>query len=157
MSALIAIVIATLIGMLIVRRVGLAFLYGTGVIYFVMLGVKWSPIIIIAISALIAYLLGRRMSSPATPRISAALSDIATIYTIIAYAIYATIARVWQWDFWMIWGMKSATFFETRAIDWRFLQQWWNALSHPDYPLDRKSTRLNSSHRCISYAVFCLK
>src|SRR5207248_4263872 len=27
-----------------------------------------------------------------------------------------------------------------------------------DYlPLDRKSTRLNSSHRTISYAVFCLK
>src|ERR1017187_7122388 len=25
--------------------------------------------------------------------------------------------------------------------------------THPD----RKSTRLNSSHRCISYAVFCLK
>src|SRR5437764_7500904 len=27
------------------------------------------------------------------------------------------------------------------------------ALDH----VDRKSTRLNSSHRCISYAVFCLK
>src|SRR5437764_10191051 len=27
----------------------------------------------------------------------------------------------------------------------------------PDRALDRKSTRLNSSHRCISYAVFCLK
>src|SRR5437762_13711199 len=27
-----------------------------------------------------------------------------------------------------------------------------------DYEVgDRKSTRLNSSHRCISYAVFCLK
>src|SRR5437764_11145661 len=26
-----------------------------------------------------------------------------------------------------------------------------------DLRLDRKSTRLNSSHRCISYAVFCLK
>src|SRR5437763_11196909 len=26
----------------------------------------------------------------------------------------------------------------------------------PRHP-DRKSTRLNSSHRCISYAVFCLK
>src|SRR5690625_6528936 len=25
------------------------------------------------------------------------------------------------------------------------------------YPLDRKSTRLNSSHVAISYAVFCLK
>src|SRR5437764_10880246 len=26
-----------------------------------------------------------------------------------------------------------------------------------DAARDRKSTRLNSSHRCISYAVFCLK
>src|SRR5690242_21271699 len=26
-----------------------------------------------------------------------------------------------------------------------------------DQPLDRKSTRLNSSHMSISYAVFCLK
>src|SRR5437763_15219673 len=26
-----------------------------------------------------------------------------------------------------------------------------------DTAKDRKSTRLNSSHRCISYAVFCLK
>src|SRR3712207_7453120 len=29
--------------------------------------------------------------------------------------------------------------------------------SSPDYSLDRKSTRLNSSHANISYAVFCLK
>src|SRR5437879_11368282 len=30
--------------------------------------------------------------------------------------------------------------------------------TRPDYGhIDRKSTRLNSSHRCISYAVFCLK
>src|SRR5437867_8454276 len=27
----------------------------------------------------------------------------------------------------------------------------------PVFPEDRKSTRLNSSHRTISYAVFCLK
>src|SRR2546429_4381533 len=27
----------------------------------------------------------------------------------------------------------------------------------PFYPVDRKSTRLNSSHGYISYAVFCLK
>src|SRR5205807_9639123 len=31
----------------------------------------------------------------------------------------------------------------------------WNA--HPDLERDRKSTRLNSSHLVISYAVFCLK
>src|SRR3712207_8341938 len=29
--------------------------------------------------------------------------------------------------------------------------------SLPDRPADRKSTRLNSSHANISYAVFCLK
>src|SRR5438477_4694932 len=28
---------------------------------------------------------------------------------------------------------------------------------NPDFRLDRKSTRLNSSHMSISYAVFCLK
>src|SRR3989454_6947400 len=27
----------------------------------------------------------------------------------------------------------------------------------PEQPIDRKSTRLNSSHLVISYAVFCLK
>src|SRR3712207_7856460 len=31
------------------------------------------------------------------------------------------------------------------------------ALGHPVARLDRKSTRLNSSHANISYAVFCLK
>src|ERR1017187_934267 len=30
-------------------------------------------------------------------------------------------------------------------------------LAQGPYRADRKSTRLNSSHRCISYAVFCLK
>src|SRR5437879_11651064 len=32
-----------------------------------------------------------------------------------------------------------------------------NTVSSVAIPKDRKSTRLNSSHRCISYAVFCLK
>src|SRR3712207_7173976 len=31
----------------------------------------------------------------------------------------------------------------------------WEAITNPD--IDRKSTRLNSSHANISYAVFCLK
>src|SRR5258708_13752606 len=30
-------------------------------------------------------------------------------------------------------------------------------LHHPGFSTDRKSTRLNSSHQIISYAVFCLK
>src|SRR5437867_5351039 len=34
---------------------------------------------------------------------------------------------------------------------------WAASLERLDELLDRKSTRLNSSHRTISYAVFCLK
>src|SRR6201982_4255759 len=34
---------------------------------------------------------------------------------------------------------------------------WVRASVTPDAPQDRKSTRLNSSHMSISYAVFCLK
>src|SRR5256885_6591261 len=37
-----------------------------------------------------------------------------------------------------------------------FALKYRNAILYVD-PLDRKSTRLNSSHLVISYAVFCLK
>src|SRR5256885_7163320 len=33
----------------------------------------------------------------------------------------------------------------------------WSRRARPSVPRDRKSTRLNSSHLVISYAVFCLK
>src|ERR1017187_4169655 len=39
------------------------------------------------------------------------------------------------------WGERITPLFDTNKIN----------------VVDRKSTRLNSSHRCISYAVFCLK
>src|SRR5437764_9737035 len=38
-----------------------------------------------------------------------------------------------------------------------FVPPFSNARRSRSRPRDRKSTRLNSSHRCISYAVFCLK
>src|SRR5437667_7879863 len=41
---------------------------------------------------------------------------------------------------------------------WRASSSGWNGLrTTPAAPVDRKSTRLNSSHITISYAVFCLK
>src|SRR3712207_7290905 len=42
----------------------------------------------------------------------------------------------------------------TRAINTGFLRNGFTAAPLPN--LDRKSTRLNSSHANISYAVFCL-
>src|SRR5699024_11695180 len=43
--------------------------------------------------------------------------------------------------------LMQASFASTRFSSYRSYK----------YPLDRKSTRLNSSHVSISYAVFCLK
>src|SRR5258708_20422180 len=43
-------------------------------------------------------------------------------------------------------------------LEWKFFGHWLR--SRASVPLatgDRKSTRLNSSHQIISYAVFCLK
>src|SRR5947209_10910946 len=40
-----------------------------------------------------------------------------------------------------------------RYFPWRHRSRHW----HQTQRLDRKSTRLNSSHANISYAVFCLK
>src|SRR2546430_6131785 len=40
------------------------------------------------------------------------------------------------------------------AVDYLFR---WDGLAVAQAPVDRKSTRLNSSHSQISYAVFCLK
>src|SRR5258708_39683031 len=40
----------------------------------------------------------------------------------------------------------------TKFILWKFVN-----MNRAKLPLDRKSTRLNSSHQIISYAVFCLK
>src|SRR5437763_4710891 len=47
-------------------------------------------------------------------------------------------------------------------VPWRSPGSPWCQPSRGYCPIDprnrdRKSTRLNSSHRCISYAVFCLK
>src|SRR2546430_10806452 len=41
-------------------------------------------------------------------------------------------------------------------VRWLLSGHWW-ACNRGRAPRDRKSTRLNSSHSQISYAVFCLK
>src|SRR5437870_9191435 len=48
-------------------------------------------------------------------------------------------------------GFKNA---KNREGAWRFMS--WLMDDEPKF-IDRKSTRLNSSHVAISYAVFCLK
>src|SRR5690242_21071686 len=55
--------------------------------------------------------------------------------------------------------VDTPPFFSDQVLAALDLSQWYILLATPDIPslTDRKSTRLNSSHMSISYAVFCLK
>src|SRR3989442_8950388 len=50
-------------------------------------------------------------------------------------------------------GVTSGVMYNTMRSIWPLTAAW----PHGVWPADRKSTRLNSSHVRISYAVFCLK
>src|SRR5207253_8018559 len=55
-------------------------------------------------------------------------------------------------------GSSAARSVQLSGIShWRPFLSRKQTLCSPLYSLDRKSTRLNSSHVAISYAVFCLK
>jgi hypothetical protein len=119
--------------------IGLSFLYATGIIYFVelalaLVGVRWNvwnvsiPALVIAIALVV-------LTKPRFRWPRLAVVDALTFLTIVAYTLYATVARVWEWDFWAIWGLKARVFLEAHTIDWRFLESRWNDFIHPDYPL----------------------
>jgi hypothetical protein len=63
------------------------------------------------------------------------LLDLAALIPLTAYATYATLTNVWEWDFWAIWGLKAREFFAHGGIDWQFIAGRWNGFVHPDYPL----------------------
>jgi len=125
---------------------GTSFLYGSGVIFLILLGwstvgLRWS-LVGITIAALVIWssiwFLTNKLPRPATadPRpVRPHWLDIATLLTLIGYALYATIAPLWEWDFWAIWGLKARVFLEHCGIDWRFLESQWTTFAHPDYPL----------------------
>src|SRR4029079_8755775 len=155
MAALIALLSLTALGIPFVlavdrdapplRLLGLAVLYGTGAIYFALLAlsvlhVRWT-LLSVTIAALALAVgargapvrAGRVGSHSVRPRFH--FVDLFALLTPIAFAIYATMVAVWEWDFWAIWGLKARVFLEHGGIDWRFLESRWNLFVHPDYPL----------------------
>src|SRR5437867_11627042 len=74
---------------------------------------------------------------PRPPR--STLFPYTTLFRSVLFA-YATIFLFWGFPNWDGYGIADMSSPLLTAI-----------------PVDRKSTRLNSSHRTISYAVFCLK
>ncbi|MEA2164656.1 MAG: hypothetical protein QOK37_2783 [Thermoanaerobaculia bacterium] len=126
--------------------IGTSFLYGSGTIYFVMLllsiaHVRWTltsvtiGALVIFCAAALVVVRRRPVSDPHQFAVRPHLLDLVTLLTITGYALYATLAPLWEWDFWAIWGLKAKVFLETAGIDWRFLESRWNTFAHPDYPL----------------------
>jgi len=125
---------------------GTSFLYGSGTIFFVLLafslvGGRWS-LVGVTIVALVIWsvlwtvtLVSPRPPTPDLRPPHPHWLDIATLLTLMGYTLYATIAPLWEWDFWAIWGLKARVFFEHGGIDWHFLESRWNTFAHPDYPL----------------------
>ncbi len=135
------------------RVLGLAFLYGAGAISFVLLAlsvlhIRWS-LLSVTIAALlvggsagvragwIAGVPPARGETPPSqpPGRQRSVIDLFTLATPLGYTLLATIAPLWEWDFWAIWGLKARVFLEHGGIDWHFLTSPWNTFVHPDYPL----------------------
>src|SRR6266545_65961 len=127
--------------------VGLAFFYGSGWVFLAMLALAILHIQWTMLTATIGGLLGclvpwllrgkntQQPSNPATEQQKLHWLDIPTVVSITGFALFATAAPLWEWDFWAIWGMKARVFLERGSIDWRFLESRWNTYVHPDYPL----------------------
>ena len=122
------------------RVPGLAFLYGSGIVFLAMevlafAGWRWSvwPMLTVAVALSICF----AALTPARPRTPLRLSvlDGVTLAFLALYALYATGAAPWHWDYWSIWGLKARVFADYGGIDWRFLQSPSNAFAHPEYPL----------------------
>lgn len=128
--------------------IGTAFLYGTGVIFLVLLAlsvlhIRWIlPAVAVATLLIVVPLFFLRASGgPTSVGRSDRLKpvphwlDLLSVWALTGYALYATLASLWEWDFWAIWGVKARVFFERGGIDWRFLESSWNTFAHADYPL----------------------
>ena len=53
---------------------------------------------------------------------------------LLGYALFATAAPLWEFDFLSDWGLKGRVFWIARGIDWQFLEQATYRATHPDYP-----------------------
>jgi hypothetical protein len=120
---------------------GLAFLYGSGWVFLALLAlsilhVRWTvlTVTIVALLPLCALLIPRH-PAPGTRHVKPHWVDIPTLVSITGFALFATAAPLWEWDFWAIWGLKARVFLERGGIDWHFLESRWNTFVHPDYPL----------------------
>lgn len=126
-------------------RLGVGFLLGSGMASLLLLGatlvgVTWSrtilfvPLALLALAFLPAALRVERRRGHFVLRPAVALADGITFAAVLGYALFATAARPWEWDFWAIWGLKAKESFLAGGFAFEFLGRPDNVFSHPDYP-----------------------
>jgi hypothetical protein len=127
-------------------RLGVAFMLGAGFVTLLLLvatftGLPWSRTVAlapIAFVAAIAFAMARRKVTTAAPRAAAQplviAIDFATMLSVAGYALFAVVAKPWEWDFWAIWGLKAKEFLLMRGVNFVYLSRPDNFFSHPDYP-----------------------
>lgn len=142
-GVLVAIALVTLIGAACTRLIdqrapiGLWHLYGCGAVALALLWLPWSrPVIILATVVALVVLAWKRtnvVERPKTPRLSPI--DGLTAVVLALFGFFGALSPLWEWDAWAIWALKGRVFFESRGVDWRFLESEYNRFAHPDYPL----------------------
>jgi hypothetical protein len=124
---------------------GAAFLIGAGAValhlfFLSVLHVPWtrtsvlvSLIPLLALAVVRNRFRGRAQSGegPLTASRAQLFFDLATLAIVVAYAVFATWAPPYEWDFYGIWGLKARWFFEDRGMLWPVVQ----AVSKQDYPV----------------------
>jgi hypothetical protein len=142
---LIAIALAVAIGFALAARVdpdgpllGESILLGfgacAGLLFLLsLLHVPWNRwwIVALGVAAAVSVVLKRRQA--AALRRAPPILVIAAI-PLLGYALFATAAPLWEFDFLSDWGLKGRVFWIARGIDWQFLEQASYRATHPDYP-----------------------
>jgi hypothetical protein len=146
---IVALLFAALTGWTLARRAGESILLGIALaagvlLLFSVAGVPWSFFGVgatMAVIAIAAILLRRTGFSPSTkdgglkPALRfAILFDLLALVILGGYALFATMAPLWEFDYIGDFGLKGRWFFEARAIDWNFLSSPVRLNIHPDYP-----------------------
>jgi len=155
-AVVVAIVVLTVAGVPVARAldgslsrgaaIGAGFMVGCGMVSLVMMalsvsGLGWSFFAVLVLLAVMSVggEIVRRRSAPSERRAArfdpaSVVFDLCTAVSLTGYALFATIARPWEWDFWAIWGLRARADFVARGIDLTFLSNPDVAFSHPDYP-----------------------
>ena len=134
------------------ERLGVSFLTGAGAVTLILLlfslaGLPWSLPALAIVSAALGWLVwffSRRRpgagamnldaDEPSRIRRLSVAVNLAIAFTILAYASYATLESMNEWDYLAIWGQKARVFYLSRGVDFQYLLDPERSVPARDYP-----------------------